>query len=161
MVHAMRTWRCYLEGCVKCTVVTDHCPLTFFETQQNLSRRQARWSEYLSRFQFNWVYRPGWSNVADPLSRNPVQSALLTVRLTRAKTSGTSAGVNERSTSSPSSPRPTYLPSLTTEWPAFHARIRAGYVADPWFQDPRHLATLQGESGLWWKDNAVVVPDVP
>jgi len=53
VVHAMRTWRCYLEGCTQCTVVTDHCPLTFFETQQNLSRRQARWSKYLSRFRFN------------------------------------------------------------------------------------------------------------
>ena len=161
VVHAMRTWRCYLEGCTQCTVVTDHCPLTFFETQQNLSRRQARWSEYLSRFRFNWVYRPGRSNVADPLSRNPVQVALLTVVLTRAKTSGATAGVTERSTISPCLQRTTDLPSLMTEWPAFHARIRAGYVADPWFQDPRNLAKLKSESGLWWKDDCVVVPDVP
>ena len=27
VVHAMGTWRCFLEE-VKCTVVTDHCPLT-------------------------------------------------------------------------------------------------------------------------------------
>jgi hypothetical protein len=34
-----------------------------------LSRRQARWSEFLQQFDFEWVYRPGWQNVADPLSR--------------------------------------------------------------------------------------------
>jgi site-specific DNA-cytosine methylase len=33
----LRTWRCYLEG-VQFTVVTDHCPNTFFATQSNSSR---------------------------------------------------------------------------------------------------------------------------
>ena len=67
VVHAMRTWRCYQEG-VEFTVVTDHCPLTFFQTQQVLSRRQTRWSEFLSQFHFQWIYQPGRTNVADPLS---------------------------------------------------------------------------------------------
>jgi hypothetical protein len=69
VVHALKTWRCYLEGS-DFTVVTDHCPNTFLDTQVNLSRRQARWSEFLSRFKFDWEYRPGRTNVADPLSRN-------------------------------------------------------------------------------------------
>jgi hypothetical protein len=76
VIHALKTWRCYLEGSVF-TVVTDHCPNTFFDTQVNLSRRQARWSEFISRFKSNWEYRPGRTNVADPLSRNPLQSVLL------------------------------------------------------------------------------------
>ena len=72
VVHALKTWRCYLEGAPHgVTVVTDHCPLTFFETQAALSRRQARWNEYLSRFTFTWEYRPGRINAADPLSRYP------------------------------------------------------------------------------------------
>jgi len=41
------------------------------DTQPTLSKRQARWSEYLQRFNFTWQYRPGRTNVADPLSRNP------------------------------------------------------------------------------------------
>jgi hypothetical protein len=41
VVHALKTWRCYLEGS-DFTVVTDHCPNTFFDTRVNLSRRQAR-----------------------------------------------------------------------------------------------------------------------
>ena len=35
------------------------------------SRRQTPWSEYLQCFNFTWEYRPGRTNVADPLSRNP------------------------------------------------------------------------------------------
>ena len=66
VVHAMRSWRCYLEG-VEFTMVTDHNPLTYLQTQPNLSRRQVRWSEYLQMFRFRWQYRPGRINVADPL----------------------------------------------------------------------------------------------
>ena len=43
-VHAVRVWRCYLEGS-RFTLVTDHCPNTYLKTQPTLSRRQARWSE--------------------------------------------------------------------------------------------------------------------
>jgi hypothetical protein len=42
VVHALRTWHCYLEG-ADCVVVTDHNPLTYLKSQQVLSRRQARW----------------------------------------------------------------------------------------------------------------------
>jgi hypothetical protein len=49
VMHALQTWRCYLEG-VHFVLVTDHKPNTFFQTQPILSRRQARWSELLQRF---------------------------------------------------------------------------------------------------------------
>ena len=69
----MITWRCFLEGLPKeqVTLVTDHHPNTCLPTQPLLNRRQARWSEMLQRFNFNWVYRPGRQNVADPVSRIP------------------------------------------------------------------------------------------
>lgn len=76
---AMRTWRCYLEG-VKGVVVTDHKPNTFLPTQNTLSSMQAKWSDYLSRFDFHIQYKPGKTNVADPLSRS---RALLSAMLTR------------------------------------------------------------------------------
>ncbi len=41
VVHALRVWRCYLEG-AEFTVYTDHVSNTYFQTQPNLSRRQAR-----------------------------------------------------------------------------------------------------------------------
>ena len=71
VVHALHVWRCYLEGAPKFQVVTDHNPLIYLNTQQNLSRRQARWVEFMQRFDFGWIYRPGRFNVADPLSRAP------------------------------------------------------------------------------------------
>ena len=69
VVHALRVWRCYLEG-TEFTVFTDHVSNTFFQTQPCLSRRQARWSEYLQRFGVSkWEYHKGGRNVADALSR--------------------------------------------------------------------------------------------
>jgi hypothetical protein len=71
VVHALRVWRCYLEG-AHFTVYTDHISNTFFQTQPNMSRRQARWSEFLQRFgSFEWKYRKGANNlnVANALSR--------------------------------------------------------------------------------------------
>jgi hypothetical protein len=74
VVHALKTWRCYLEGATF-TVVTDHVSNTFFQTQPSLSRHQARWSEFLQRFgPINWVFRAGRDNVADPLSRYPLDT---------------------------------------------------------------------------------------
>jgi hypothetical protein len=63
--HALRVWRCYLEG-ADFTVYTDHVSNTYFQTQPNQSGRQARWSEFLQRFgAFEWKYRKGAKNVAD------------------------------------------------------------------------------------------------
>ena len=78
VIHALKIWRCYLEG-INFTVVTDHNPLVHLQSQPTLSRRQARWAEYLQRFTFAWQYRPGKGNVADPLSRLPLTTAALKV----------------------------------------------------------------------------------
>ena len=69
-VEAMRVFRCYLLSGQQFTLVTDNQPNTFLQTQPHLSHRQARWSEYLQRFNLCWVHKPGRHNVADPLSRN-------------------------------------------------------------------------------------------
>ena len=70
-VEALRVFRCYLLLGQQFNLVSDNRPNTFLQTQPTLSRRQARWSEYLQRFHFNWVHRPGRRNVADPPSRSP------------------------------------------------------------------------------------------
>ncbi len=41
VVHALTEWRCHLEGSK--TLVTDHNPLTYFDTKAVLSRRLGRW----------------------------------------------------------------------------------------------------------------------
>jgi len=72
----LQEWRCYLEG-PKIRLITDHCPLTYLKTQQHLSRKQARWLTFFEQFDYTWVYRPGRTNVADPLSRHPTFAALI------------------------------------------------------------------------------------
>ena len=71
-MHALKVWRCYLEGVTEFRLHTDHGANTFFQTKSSLSRRQARWQEFLSRFHFEWQFMQGAKNMADPLSRRPV-----------------------------------------------------------------------------------------
>lgn len=73
VVKSLERWRSYLEGCGKLSVVTDHKPNTFLNSKPPtlLSRRQVRWQQFLARFDFEWEYRKGAYNIADPLSRNP------------------------------------------------------------------------------------------
>ena len=76
VVFALSQWRCYLQGAQHdFTLVTDHHPNTYFATQPNLSRRQARWSEKLQDYHLNWQYCPGKQNIADPVSRSPALPA--------------------------------------------------------------------------------------
>lgn len=69
LVRALQVWRCYLEGSPEVLLVTDHHPLVYLQSQSSLSRRQARWMEFLSRFNWRIVYRPGKENIADGISR--------------------------------------------------------------------------------------------
>jgi len=58
--EAFKHWRHYLEGSsTPIDVVTDHRNLQYFSTTKLLTRRQARWSEYLSQFNFVIRFRPG------------------------------------------------------------------------------------------------------
>ena len=140
VIHALKVWRCYLEG-VAFTIVTDHNPNTYFQTQPNLSRRQARWSEYLSRFSlFKWEYRPGRINVADPLSRHPSLMAMLTRQ---------SAIVRDAHDSAPDA----------AVYSDFQRKCLSEYEVDPWFAEiaPSHNELLR-VNGLWWRNSALVVP---
>lgn len=162
VVHALKIWRCYLEGS-KFTVVTDHNPLTFFQTQPLLSRRQARWSEFLQMFNFDWEYRPGAGNPADPLSRLTThgQDCALAVIQTRAKAK---AQANDYVSTTEGPSASARMPSCAG--PAFPgdmwAQCAEGYDSDVWFQNQSNLRKLVYDDGLWWTDhNQLVVPDAP
>jgi hypothetical protein len=71
LIQALECWRCYLEYSSETVLATDHHPLVHLQTQANLSRRQARLMEFLSRFPFTIEFTPGKSNIADAISRNP------------------------------------------------------------------------------------------
>jgi hypothetical protein len=68
MVYCFQTWRCYLEGSTL-FARTDHEPLTWLASQKHLNRRQARWMEFLSGFQYTLLYIKRDKNIcADALS---------------------------------------------------------------------------------------------
>jgi hypothetical protein len=107
VVHALKIWLCYLEG-PKFTVITDHNPLVHLPTQPNLSGRQVRWFEYLQRFDFNWVYRPGVTNLAaNALSRNPPERSPFCVVLLMALTTRSQA---KNQGAAPAQSQPKHIP---------------------------------------------------
>jgi len=58
--EAFKHWRHHLEGSTTLVdVVTDHKNLEYFSSSKVLTRRQARWSEYLSQFNLAIRFRPG------------------------------------------------------------------------------------------------------
>ena len=68
-ILALKVFRCYLLGNPS-TLITDNKSKTYLDSQTTLSCWQACCSDYLQRFHFSWVHKPGRFNVADPLSRN-------------------------------------------------------------------------------------------
>ena len=71
IVDSFEQWRHLLEGSEHQIIVyNDHKNLTYFQTARVLSRRQARWAQFLTRFNFLITYRPGaQQGKADALSR--------------------------------------------------------------------------------------------
>jgi len=60
IVRTFEEWRPHLEGLRHpIQVLSDHKNLEYFMSTKLLNRRQARWSEFLSCFDFRIVYRPG------------------------------------------------------------------------------------------------------
>jgi len=73
IVRALEEWRHFLEGArFPVEIWTDHKNLEYFQKSRKLNRRQARWSLYLSRFDFTLHHRPRRSmGKPDALSRRP------------------------------------------------------------------------------------------
>jgi hypothetical protein len=62
VMRALEEWRHFLEGAKqKVEIWMDHKNLEYFMTVKKLNRRQARWSLYLSRFDFVMHHHPGTS----------------------------------------------------------------------------------------------------
>ena len=74
IIRALKKWRVDLLGS-PFFIYTDHKTLQNFNTQKDLSRRQARWMELMSQYDAKIVYVKGGDNtVADALSRLPCQA---------------------------------------------------------------------------------------
>jgi hypothetical protein len=73
IIKAHEEWRPECEGAEHTLqLITDHKNLEYFMSKKLLNRRQARWAQFLSRFDYEIVYRHGKSNgKADALTRRP------------------------------------------------------------------------------------------
>ena len=69
MVHALRVWKTYLFR--KFELVTDNQAVTYLFFKKDVSKREARWLDFLANFDICLVHRSGKLNQADPLSRRP------------------------------------------------------------------------------------------
>ena len=168
VIHALKLFRCYLEG-NHFTICTDHNPLKYFDTKQDLSPRQARWAQYLSRFDYTWEWIKGQTNPADFLSRNPIFATLF-MATTRSQSSPSptlpSSKPRKRkhqysADHSPLSPPTTSKTPVTTNSPAgciTHELIQLGYQHDRWFQRSENTQSLKHHNNLWYHDKAIVLP---
>jgi hypothetical protein len=73
IIKALEEWSPECEGAEHTLqLITVHKNLEYFMSKKLLNRRQARWAQFLSRFDYEIVYRPGKSNgKADALTRRP------------------------------------------------------------------------------------------
>jgi transposase InsO family protein len=71
VIRSLEQWRHYLEGAHhEFEIWNDHASLQWFMKHQDLNRRQARWAQYLSRFNFKWLHKAGATmGKADAISR--------------------------------------------------------------------------------------------
>ncbi|TFY50771.1 hypothetical protein EVJ58_g10896 [Rhodofomes roseus] len=71
IIRGLETWKHYFLGSPhKLQIRSDHRNLTYWRTAQKLNRRQARWSLFLSEFDYELAHVPGTQmTIADLLSR--------------------------------------------------------------------------------------------
>jgi hypothetical protein len=87
IIEAFKKWKHYLMGTKhKIKVYIDHKNFTIFTTTKELNKKQIRWYEFLSEFDFEIIYRKGSENGrVDALSRRedlkPTESTPTTVML--------------------------------------------------------------------------------
>lgn len=74
IVKCLETWRAELEGAPSAIqILCDHKNLEYFMSTKTLNRRQVRWAEFLSRFNFKITYRPGKQGAKpDALTRRSI-----------------------------------------------------------------------------------------
>ena len=71
IIKATEAWRHYLKATPYAFEIhTDHNNLLYFTKSQNLSKCQACWQQWMTRFSYKLIYKKGSQmHVADPLSQ--------------------------------------------------------------------------------------------
>jgi len=59
IINALKEWEPELMSVVNFQILTDHCNLHYFTTMKRLNKRQMRWADLLSQYDFTLHYQPG------------------------------------------------------------------------------------------------------
>ncbi|CAA7258848.1 unnamed protein product [Cyclocybe aegerita] len=137
--------------------VREVLTLENFQRQKDLSRRQARWMEFMSQYDFKIIYVQGEANsVADALSRLPTESTKSSTRAEREALGPWDVDpedelciVMERPLTSPCD----MAEGLQADKDLLDA-IRSGYKLDPWTEKLRSakdgMNGIAEKDGLWF-----------
>jgi len=72
VIYALKQWRVYLAG-RKFIIHTDHWSIQHLMTQATIDKKQARWLQFLTNYDFDIVHVKGKANgAADALSRRTI-----------------------------------------------------------------------------------------
>ena len=190
IIRALKKWRSDLIG-VPFLIYTDHKTLENFHQQRELSRRQARWMEFLSQYDGKIVYVKGDENsVADALSRIPIgdTSSSATTALAENKAlpifhdalgvgvvaSTVSIGNNDHqlgtllpsliAVTSQISPVKSSVLSISTDTSLLND-IKEGYKTDPFITSLQSASSgtsfISQKEGFWFVGARLVIPNVP
>jgi len=180
ILRALRKWKVDLMGS-EFLVYTDHKTLLNFNTQRDLSRRQARWMEELAIYDCKFIYVKGEDNcVADSLSRYPFHTvgnskdAEQTGHHPYEVTSGSINHVAVLQSARRMGTTPLCSVAALAEATPMEASkqividdtlindIRAAYEKDPWCKQllnaARGMPELKIKDGLWFVGERLVVP---
>ncbi|GBE85800.1 hypothetical protein SCP_0803220 [Sparassis crispa] len=164
IVRALRKWHVDLLR-VPFTVYTDHRTLENFFRQKELSRRQARWQEFLAQYDFDIKYIKGEENIAaDVLSRIPPDTKIINplscgaILLLHTATLSLCAIPEATCTMACASSRL----SIASD-PSWLTLIHAGYHDDKWcvkLRDNLPSVGVREQDGLLYVGDRLVIPHV-
>lgn len=179
IIRALKKWRMDLLGS-PFFIYTDHKTLENFNTQKDLSHRQARWMELMSQYDAKIMYIKGDDNsVADTLSRLPCEDATNEAECTARHpysycdeehpfivciSSGFAHMPWEAATSLADGPE-IFSVNATLNISAdkqLLQQIRDGYALDPWCKKlpaaTPSWPALQLKDGLWYVGDRLIIP---
>ena len=166
IVDSFRKFRTYLIASPQEIIVqTDHNNLVKFGSAQQLNRRQFRWAQYLSEFNFKIIHRPGkLSEKPDALSRKEQYSAINKqqnyLQLFQKIELDEQLSINLiklfNLNASPTQTLNKSLTQTTVNSNNFLEKIKE--FSTPFINDDKYISNYEIKNGIFYKDSLIVLP---